>query len=114
MVINEPIIEPEFQGLNLEETIETISKMYPEYFNFILEDLKKTQIFYEFILVDTKSVEITHVPDKKDLSIIAYSKLKIFKALNPIHWNQGIYRKNLFPNPLFHNIIISGLDKSLV
>ena len=82
LVINEPIIKPEFQGLNPEETI---PKMFPEGFNFILEDLRKTRTFYEFILVDTKSLEITHVQDKKDPSRIAYSKLKIFKALNPTH-----------------------------
>lgn len=74
--------------------------MYPEGFKFILEDLKKIRTFYEFILVDTKSAKITHIPDKKDPSMIAdkkdpsmiaYSKLKIFEALNPTHWNQGIY-----------------------
>lgn len=68
-IINEPIIKPEFQGLKLEDTI---SKMFIEGFNFVLEDLKKTRTFYEFILVDTKSAEITHVPYKKDQSRITH------------------------------------------
>lgn len=96
LVINESIVEPKFQGLDLKETIST---MYLEGFKFIPEDLRKTRTFYEFILVDTKFVEITYIPDKKDPSRIAYSKLKIFKALNPTYWNQGIYTKKSFSKP---------------
>ena len=65
-----------------------MSKIFPDDFNFLPDDLRKMRKFYEFILVDTKSVEITHVLDKNDSSKIAYSKLKFFKAMNPTHWNQ--------------------------
>lgn len=81
-MVYDPIIEPEYQNLTLDETI---SKIFPQGFNFIPNDLRKTRKFYKFILVDTKSVEITHIPDKKDPSRIACSKFKIFKAINPTH-----------------------------
>lgn len=48
-----------------------------------ISEKKKKRKFYEFILVDTKKVEITHVPDKEDPSKIAYSKFKTFKVINP-------------------------------
>ena len=63
IVVYDPIIEPKYQSLTSEETV---SKIFPKDFNFLPEDLKKSRKFYEFILVDTESVEITHVPDKND------------------------------------------------
>lgn len=55
------------------------------------EDLHKTRRFYEFILVDTKSVEITRTSNFENPSKIAYSKLKTFKFMNPTYWNQDPY-----------------------
>ena len=48
---------------------------------FISNEILKTRKFYEFILVDTESVQISHVknPEGND---IAYSKCKILKVLN--------------------------------
>ncbi|KAA0043136.1 putative Retrotransposon protein [Cucumis melo var. makuwa] len=51
IVVYDPIIELEYQSLTSEETV---SKIFPEDFNFLLEDLRKTRKFYEFILADTK------------------------------------------------------------
>ena len=63
IVLYDPIIEPEYQSLTLEET-----KIFPKGFNFLPEDLTKKRMFYKFILVDTKSIEITHVPYKNNPS----------------------------------------------
>lgn len=90
------IIEPEFESLSLEETIQ---KMFPEGFLFQPDNLQKIRIFYEFILVDTKYAEITHVPDKWTQSKIAYIKLKIFKVLNPTHWNQSLFTEKTLSKP---------------
>ena len=48
---------------------------------FISNEILKTRKFYEFILIDTESVQISHVknPEGND---IAYSKCKILKVLN--------------------------------
>lgn len=95
-VLVESIIEPEFQCPDFKETL---SKIYPKSFNFIPDDLRKTRIFYEFILVDTKSVEITHVPDKSNPSKIMYSKFRIKKVINPSHWNQSLYTEKTLSKP---------------
>ena len=41
---------------------------------YIPKDLHKTRRFYKFILVDTKSVKITHISSRNDPSKIVYSK----------------------------------------
>ena len=48
---------------------------------FISNEILKTRRFYEFILVDTESVQISHVqnPEGND---IAYSKCKILKIMS--------------------------------
>ena len=73
-------IEPEFDG---PSALEVCKQIFPHGFNFLPEDLAKTRTFYEFILVDSKSAEITHVPNKHDPSKIIYSKLRIFRVLTP-------------------------------
>ena len=61
---------------------------------FISNEVLKTRRFYEFILVDTESVQISHVmnPEGND---IAYSKCKILKVLNEKDWNQNIFTQQL-------------------
>ncbi|KAA0038025.1 Enzymatic polyprotein [Cucumis melo var. makuwa] len=81
-------IEPEFDGPSVQEVC---SQIFPHGFNFLPEDLSKTRTFYEYILVDSKSAEITHVPDKNDPSKIIYSKLRIFRVLTPSYWKQGMF-----------------------
>ena len=75
--IPEALVEPEYDDQKISEAVK---KAYPSGFFYILEDLHKTKRFYEFILVDTKFVEITHIPSRDDPSKIAYSKLKISKS----------------------------------
>jgi len=47
----------------------------------IPDSLLKTRQFYELILVDSKSVEIEHIPDKHNPNFIPYSKCRILKVL---------------------------------
>ena len=48
---------------------------------FISNDVLKTCRFYEFILVDTKSVQISHIKNTESTNI-AYSKYKILKIIS--------------------------------
>ena len=62
---------------------------------FISNEILKTRIFYEFILVDTESIQISHIrnPEGND---IAYSKCKILKVLNEKEWDQNIFTHKRF------------------
>ena len=62
---------------------------------FISNDILKTRKFYEFILVDTESVQISHIknPEGND---IAYSKCKILKVLNEKDWDQNPFTHKRF------------------
>ena len=48
----------------------------------------KTHQFYEFILVDTGSVEITHNVDKNNPQRIAFSKCQILKVMIIVDCNK--------------------------
>ena len=86
--IPEALVKQEYDDPKITEVIK---KAYPSRFFYIPKDLHKTRPFYDFILVDTKFVEITHIPSRDDPSKIAYSKLKNFKVMNPTYWNQEPY-----------------------
>ena len=62
---------------------------------FISNEIIKTRKFYEFILVDTESIQISHVknPEGND---IAYSKCKILKVLNEKDWDQNPFTHKRF------------------
>ena len=62
---------------------------------FVSNDILKTRKFYEFILVDTESVQISHIknPEGND---IAYSKCKILKVLNEKDWDQNPFTHKRF------------------
>ena len=51
-----------------------------------MDEPRRTQQFYELILVDTKSASITHTPDKFNPSQISYSKCIIKNVLNAQQW----------------------------
>ena len=59
----------------------SIKKIFQNNKYFISNEILKTRIFYEFILVDTESIQISHVKNPKG-NDIAYSKCKILKVLN--------------------------------
>ena len=48
---------------------------------FLTNEASKTRRFYEFILVDTESVQISHVRNPEGIDI-AYSKCKILKIIS--------------------------------
>jgi len=53
---------------------------------FATDDLRKSQKFYELILVDTQSVSITHTYDKHHSSQILYSKCIFRKIITAQEW----------------------------
>lgn len=89
-------LESEF----ISDDIQIITqKLFPSNFQFIKDNLLKRREFYEFILVDSNSIEITHTPSKNNASKIAFSKLKILKVISLIEWNQSIYTEKTFSQP---------------
>jgi len=54
--------------------------------HFAMDDLRRTQQFYELILVDTKSAIITHTLDKFNPEQILYSKFIIKNVINSQQW----------------------------
>ncbi|TYK23161.1 Retrotransposable element Tf2 [Cucumis melo var. makuwa] len=94
--LEDVVIEPEFDRPFVPEIC---SQVYPHGFNFFSKDIKKTRQFYEFILVDTVSIEITHIPDRNNPEKIVYSKLKNFRVLTSSHWPQGMYVPWKFSKP---------------
>jgi hypothetical protein len=61
--------------------------MFPPGWNFQPEHPHKTQTFYEFILVDTNYVLLTHNKCKWDSSRTAFSKCVIKNVISPFQWN---------------------------
>ncbi|KAA0039130.1 polyprotein [Cucumis melo var. makuwa] len=72
--LEDVVIEPKFDGPSIPEIC---SQIYPHGFNFFPEDIKKTRQFYEFILVDTVSVEITHIPNRNNSEKVVYTTRKV-------------------------------------
>ena len=73
-----------------------LSKFFAKNKYFLQSNLDKTRKFYEFILVDTESIEISHVLQIFD------SKCKIFKVLTHKTWGQSpdthkIFSENFRP-----------------
>ena len=65
-----------------------LSKIFAKNKYFLQNHLDKTRKFYEFILVDTDSVEISHFQNESSTDI-CYSKCKIFKVLTHKMWGQS-------------------------
>jgi hypothetical protein len=72
-----------------------VSKVLPSGFFFLPEDsnLFKTRKYYEFILIDTDSITLTHHFDQKDSNKITFSKFKINKVLSPADWSQPPHKE---------------------
>ena len=58
-----------------------VKKIFQNEKYFISNEILKTRRFYEFILVDTESVQISYVKNSEG-NDIEYSKCKIFKILS--------------------------------
>jgi hypothetical protein len=86
-----PIIPLESQYLSQDASLlQVVSKALPSGFFFLPTDLNrfKNRRYYEFILIDTESISLTHNYDKNDPEKIIFSKFKINKVLSPSDWNQ--------------------------
>ena len=86
------ILEPDHISVSGEIAIK---KIFQNEKYFISNEILKTRIFYEFILVDTESIQISHVQNPKGNGI-AYSKCKILKVLNKKEWDQNIFTHKRF------------------
>ncbi|KAL4371334.1 hypothetical protein AHAS_Ahas06G0155400 [Arachis hypogaea] len=61
--------------------------IFPNTFHYLSISIQKIQIFYEFILVDTGSIELTHNKDPTTKDVI-YSEIKIFKVIILSEWER--------------------------
>ena len=86
------IIEPDHISVSGEIAIK---KIFQNEKYFISNEILKTRKLYEFILVDTESVQISHVQNPEGNGI-AYSKCKILKILNEKYWDQNIFTHKRF------------------
>ncbi|RDX97481.1 Tf2-11, partial [Mucuna pruriens] len=84
-------LEPYMIRENLKDLI---TQIFPKTFHYLTNNFSKTQRFYEFILVDTDSAEITHTRD--DQGTILFSKIKILNVLSPQDWNQPLFESKTF------------------
>ena len=62
---------------------------------FISNDISKTRRFYEFILVDTESIQVSHVRNPEGTDV-AYSKCKILKIISEKDWEQSPFTHKRF------------------
>ena len=65
-----------------------LQKIFQKEKYFISNDIYKTCRFYEFILVDTESIQVSHVKNPEGTDI-AYSKCKILKIISEKDWEQS-------------------------
>ena len=62
---------------------------------FVSNDISITRRFYEFILVDIESVQVSHINNPEGTDI-AYSKCKILKTIFEKDWEQSSFTHKLF------------------
>ncbi|KAG5066364.1 hypothetical protein JHK86_010095 [Glycine max] len=75
------------------------AKSFPSGFHYRPTYLNKTIKFYEFILVDTKSVSIKHFKDPKDQSLNTHSTIQILKVMQPRHYGSNLNQPKKFFAP---------------
>jgi len=81
------VLEPHMENIDPSQIIaQCIS---PHWGWIPRENTKKNKRFYQLILIDTQSAEITPAYDKKDPSIVCFSKLKIKRIISEEDWNQN-------------------------
>lgn len=105
-VFDDIAISPYFNSQSLQ-TIQkyTTQSFYPGC-NWLSSDSRKTQTFYEFILVDTGSASFKHEPCEQ--GEVAYSKCIIKKVISIAEWGDistiKTFSKRFFPqNYTFHD-----------
>ena len=72
-----------------------LQKIFQKEKYFVSNDLSKTRRFYEFILVDTESIQVSHVRNPEGIDI-AYSKCKILKIISKKDWEQSPFTHKRF------------------
>ena len=77
-------IEPGYQ--HITDTLSLVSQLIPPGWEHPKIEILKTQTFYEFILVDTNSILVTHMPCSQDPNRVGYSKVVIKQILTPFQW----------------------------
>ncbi|KAA0058438.1 polyprotein [Cucumis melo var. makuwa] len=76
-------IEPEFDGPSVHEVC---NQIFPHELNFLPKDLANTRTFYEYILVDSNSAEITHLGPSGNFKALSKSlRIKWWENLNYSH-----------------------------
>ncbi|CAH2079937.1 unnamed protein product [Thlaspi arvense] len=68
--------------ISLKDLTHFTSRIFYEDSQYLTDNLTKNRTFFEFILVDTKSVEITHHTDKTNPELISYPTCKILRICN--------------------------------
>ena len=77
-------IEPEYH--HITDTFSLVRQLIPPRWEHPKTETLKTQKFHEFILVDTNSILVTHMPCSQDPNRIGYSKVAIKQILTPFQW----------------------------
>ena len=98
-----PIFPVEPSWINTQPR-EIASKLFPLAFQYLPSHILKTRTYYEFILIDTESVEITHTKDHLDQ--LKFSKFKILKVISIEEWGQPLFQAKTFSrayNPQMYN-----------
>jgi len=92
-------VEPEYQ--HMKNARELVTKVFPPGWDFLPEDQNKNQKFYEFILVDSGSVLLSHTPCKydPDHKRIAFSKCTIKNVLSLAQWSHNPWQGKRFSQP---------------
>ena len=70
----------------MTDTLSLVRQLIPPRWKHPKTKTSKTQKFYEFILVDTDSILVTHMPCSQYPNRIGYSKLVIKQILTPSQW----------------------------
>ena len=99
-------LEPEFWDKNPNKIP---SKIFPKDFQFKPIAPKKSQKFYEFILVDSDSVSVKHYKDKANPSNTTHSTFQILKVMTHLNLERIQTISKKFPKILIQLDIITGI-----
>jgi hypothetical protein len=90
------IFPVEQQIAHIQNPTQVVFQMFSPGWYFQLEHHYKTQTFYEFILVDTNSILLTHNKCKWDSSRTVFSKCVIKNVISPLQWNGSPWDQRKF------------------
>lgn len=101
------LLEQEMGDLNAHEPWDLLKQLIPKDFGWIpVYGTDKPLSFYQYILIDTNSIEITQNVNENAPDIIAYSQYKILKVLTLSDWGQSPIKpkrfSRVFDPPVFN------------